>query len=83
MCRTCGPLNCGMCLQKEIPIASFGDSAVNNSAVLQVGRAIGVFFLGWIKPGTMTLADNDYTYMGHTLLSLSCWVDLFTCFAER
>ena len=42
---TCGALERGVGLEVEVPIANFRDAAVDDGAVLRIGRAVGIFFL--------------------------------------
>ncbi len=55
----CRALDGGMGLYEEVPIAGFGDAAIDAGAVFGVARAIGVGFLCGIEARMVALADND------------------------
>ena len=44
VCGPRGPLDHGMGLQETVPVPGFGNAAVDDSTVLRIRRAVGIFF---------------------------------------
>jgi hypothetical protein len=54
--------------KEEIPVPSFGNATVDDGAVLRVRGTVGVFFLGYVKPGMVAFADDDIDMRGNPFL---------------
>ena len=61
---TGGALDGGVGLEEEVPVAGFGDAAVDDGAVLRVRGPVGVFLLDGVEARVVPLADDDDGHAG-------------------